>query len=227
MKTKKSVASVREPALRYRGLVRGRLISTAYNLQSNKGFALLLTLVVISVVLAIGLSLLQVTVKQLSLSSLARESTIALYAANTGLECMQFHRSIPDTRSKFLRDDTNDWPPDLNCADVNQVAGSKQAATLVDGSSSQWLYNYQYQFELDYGAVGSADNACVETSLYIADLRDSSTDIEDEPVTGEGLTTVSCTSGTICTTIFARGYNRPCDQLNSIFTVQRELTIEY
>ena len=151
--------------------------------SSKKGFALLLTLVVISVVLAVGLSLLQVTIKQLSLSSLARESTIALYASNAGLECMQYHRSVPETRAKFLRDDPDDWPPDIQCGDVSYVEGSKQAETLIDGDSGQWLYNYEYQFELDYGVGGEADNACVETSLYVADLRDSDDDVEED---GEG-----------------------------------------
>ena len=192
----------------------------------NEGFALLLTLVVISVVLAIGLSLLQITVKQLSLSSLARESTVAIYSANTGIECMQYHRSVPATRAKFLRDDEINWPPSVQCADENPTW--TQTQTLIDNDQGRFLYNYKYRYELAQGEAGTADDACVETSLYIADMRSATADI-NYVVADEGLATIACDVNTssICTTIFSRGFNRPCDQLDSIFTVQRELTITY
>jgi len=198
--------------------------SQVKKIKSESGFALLLTLVVISVVLAVGLSLLQVTVKQLSLSSISRESTIALYTANTGVECIQYWRSIPTYRSEFLSGPSN--PPTIQCADENP--SWSETTTLIDGSSGRYLYNYLYRFDIDYGTAEVTDDVCLETSLYIADLESASADIdEDISSAGEGLVTLNCQAGGICTTIFSRGFNRPCDQLDSIFTVQRELTIEY
>ena len=191
-----------------------------YTLNPNRGFALLITLVVISILLSIGLSLLQITLKQISFSSIARESEVALYAANSAIECMQYHRAQPGTRSDLLNEGSGDWPPVLECADTNPL--DQQETTLINGASGVFLYNYWYQYDL------SANNTCIEASIYMADMRDATSDI-DQDITGagEGLSTISCDSGEICTTIFARGYNRPCSQLDSLFTVQRELTIEY
>ncbi len=57
------------------------------------GFALLLTLIISSVALSIGLSLLDITVKQLSLGATARESEIAFQVAATAMNCLQFARN--------------------------------------------------------------------------------------------------------------------------------------
>ncbi|MBI4692295.1 MAG: hypothetical protein HY773_02560 [Candidatus Terrybacteria bacterium] len=53
----------------------------------NTGFTLLLSLLVISIVLVTGLSISGVIMKEIMLSGLGRESQIAFYAADTGLEC--------------------------------------------------------------------------------------------------------------------------------------------
>jgi hypothetical protein len=54
---------------------------------SKKGFALLFTVLVISIILAIGLGISDVTYKQTILSSLARNSQLAFYQADSGVEC--------------------------------------------------------------------------------------------------------------------------------------------
>lgn len=190
--------------------------------KDSSGFALLLTLVVISVLLAVGLSLLQVTVKQLSLSSIARESTISIYVANSGVECMQYYRSVPAYRTQFLSGPAS--APSVTCGGENPE--SSESETLIDGSSGRFLYNYQYRFNIDYDTAATTDDTCLETSLYIADLTEATADITED-ISGEGLPTLNCAEGEICTTIFSRGFNRPCDQLDSIFTVQRELTVTY
>lgn len=198
--------------------------------QQNAGFALLLTLVIVSVVLAIGLSLLQITTKQSSLSSVARESEIALNAATTGTECMQYYRSQPETEAAFLNKPYNDVPVDeasrtallssLKCGDEN--SDSLDREVLAEGK----VYNYKYVYNIDYGNSDSTDDTCLEVSLYMTDLGGESSNI-DQALADEGLDSLTCSAGSICTTIFSRGYNRPCDQLDSIFTVQRELTVEY
>lgn len=54
---------------------------------SPRGFTLLIAIVLTSVLLAIGLALLDVTYKQVTLSSSARQSQYAFYAADSALEC--------------------------------------------------------------------------------------------------------------------------------------------
>lgn len=187
--------------------------------KNQKGFALLITLVVVSVVLAIGLSLLFVTTKQYLLAVTANESEKAFQAAQIGLECMRYHRAQSATRAKLLREDTSGWPPPLACAGV--TSNIVNSSPILSGApSGAWMYKYQYSYDIN--------NSCVDTSLYIADYREATSDTAyNISGQGEGLGEIECTAGTLCTAIFARGYNRPCAQLDSILTIQREITVEY
>lgn len=57
------------------------------NIKQSKGFALLFAVLAASVLLSIGLSIFTITVKELALSSYARESQFSFYAADSGAEC--------------------------------------------------------------------------------------------------------------------------------------------
>ena len=56
----------------------------------NKGFTLLLALIVANVVLIIGLGVYGIIIKEIQLSGLGRESQIAFYAADSGTECVLY-----------------------------------------------------------------------------------------------------------------------------------------
>ena len=57
---------------------------------TNRGFTLLYAVLVSSLMLSIGLAIFNITIKELLLSSAARESQFAFYAADTGIECALF-----------------------------------------------------------------------------------------------------------------------------------------
>jgi len=61
--------------------------SSAGRLQPNRGFAMLFSVLVSSLLVVIGLSIFNITLKELTISTSARESQTAFYAANSGLEC--------------------------------------------------------------------------------------------------------------------------------------------
>lgn len=183
----------------------------------EKGFALLVTLVVVSVVLAIGLSLLFVTTRQYVLAVMANESEKAFQASQIGLECLRYWRNQPDVVSQFLRDQS--YPDPIECAGVSSSVIESSGTPFSGG---HWLYYYLYRFNL-------AGDRCVEPAIYIADMRNY-TGSEDEliiPISNEGLSSIRCAAGTVCTAIFARGFNRPCNQLDSIYAIQREITIQF
>ena len=185
---------------------------------SQSGFALLMSLVVITIVLAIGLTILNITMKQLSLSSLARESEVAIYAASTGLECAQYHLNSQTMRELWLNydDDPDDTSaPALPCA--GQASEWEETNHRFYTSPERNTFNYQYRYDLPTGQ-------CTEISLHMIDASASGEAVE--VLTNEGLDTLRCDGGNICTTIFARGYNRPCADRAALFTVQRELTLQ-
>jgi Tfp pilus assembly protein PilE len=67
------------------------------NIQKNKGYTLLFAVMVSSLVLAVGISILNISKKEFLLSSSARESITAFYAADSALECAVYH----DNEGKF------------------------------------------------------------------------------------------------------------------------------
>ncbi len=56
-------------------------------MKTQKGFTLLMSVLVASVLLALGYAIFNIAVKQVTLSSSGRESQFAFYAADTGIEC--------------------------------------------------------------------------------------------------------------------------------------------
>ncbi len=57
------------------------------SMKNQQGFTLLLAALVASIVLALGTSIFQLAQKELTLSSIGRDSQFAFYAADTGAEC--------------------------------------------------------------------------------------------------------------------------------------------
>lgn len=58
--------------------------------KNSKGYTLLFAVIVASVTLAIGVSILTISKKEFLLSSAARESSISFYAADAGFECAMY-----------------------------------------------------------------------------------------------------------------------------------------
>lgn len=57
------------------------------NKQKQKGFTLLLAVLISGVLLAVGLAIFNITIRELILSSSGRDSQFAFYAADSGAEC--------------------------------------------------------------------------------------------------------------------------------------------
>lgn len=57
---------------------------------NKKGFTLLFAVLISSVALSVGISIFNISIKELKLSTSARESQFALYASDTGIDCAIF-----------------------------------------------------------------------------------------------------------------------------------------
>lgn len=70
---------------------------------SLRGFTLLIALILTSVILAVGVALLDIAVKQLQLSSSAKNSQYAFYNADSALECALYwdQKGTGNGRSAF------------------------------------------------------------------------------------------------------------------------------
>lgn len=59
--------------------------------KQQPGFTILFAVIVSALVLSIGLSIANITLKQIKISSLGRESQIAFYGADSGSECVLYY----------------------------------------------------------------------------------------------------------------------------------------
>ncbi len=175
----------------------------------QKGFALLLSLIVSSIVLAIGLSMLQITLKQLSLGTTTKGSEIAFQAANAGMECLRYTRNDPN--NDFLSGNIT-----LKCL----VNPSPLSVDDENGGAGP-IYRYNPANKITWNTAGGS--ACIDIDMYYIDA--SANSVTYTFPSGDEKT---CALGDACTFGFVRGYNRGCNEIgSSIFTVQRELTVEF
>ncbi|MFT5036527.1 MAG: hypothetical protein ACI9VM_000087 [Candidatus Azotimanducaceae bacterium] len=181
--------------------------------KNNSGFALLLTLIVVSVVLSIGLSLIDTTLKQLTLSGLGRDAEIAFHAAYAGAECAHYYR---------WRDASTligEAPPILgNClSSSDNVLGSY---------SSPETNVHLAQYAIDWG--GSGSKKCTKIDLYLYDAFSQGVLVSHDILTvGDQGEVEFCEANSVCTVIISRGYNRACTDLGSIRTVEQEVILQY
>ncbi|MFA6158791.1 MAG: hypothetical protein WC763_04200 [Candidatus Paceibacterota bacterium] len=106
-------------------------MNTTVTTRKQRGFAMLFAVLTSSVLLSIGLSIFSLTVKELALSSAGKESQIAFYAADSGVECALYWDI---TKAAFATSSSPLASPTLECAGqdglaISEVKGSSAATT--------------------------------------------------------------------------------------------------
>ncbi len=184
-----------------------------YTDNTQGGFALLITIIVLSVVLAIGLSLLEISLKQINLTITARESELAFVAANSGIECAQFSRFHREVSTTF---DNEEF----------EFACFAQGARIIDAVIRRPANPRVYEYQTQYDVPSASGDMCVDMTVYIIDNRTSSNDLTFN-FNNQGVASRECPGNSVCTNIFSRGYNRACGAIGDRNTVQREMTAEF
>ncbi len=118
--------------------------------HTQRGFALLIAIIFMSVMLSFGLALGSVSYKQQVLASSAVQSQYAFYAADAGLECALYY----DQQQNFFAYPPSDPPsaPAIVCDNSPAIS-----ATEV-WSASQWIVTNR--LSLDSG------KRCVDITVY-------------------------------------------------------------
>ena len=182
------------------------------------GFALLMTLIVVTVVISIGLSVLDLSIKQIRLSTNARDSEIAFHAANAGMECARFVRRNLSSAME------NGDPISPVCFTGGP---SPNNVTQISSDSNGDVFRYDYAFS--WGGTAArcsqittlvASSSFSGAGLFIANMT---TLVPGYPSGA----TKSCAAGERCTVISVRGYNKTCNNVSSYGTVQREVLLQF
>ena len=205
----------------------------ADNKTSQSGFALLVSLIVVSVVVSVGLVLLDVSIKQIRLSSNSTDSEIAFHAANAGMECAQYWRR---QQSAAIQGDQFATPSPIGsggtmsgitCFDDPDGPQNVSDTGEASGSGDGEVHTYKYEFDW------ASDDRCTEIDMVVvaADVFGNgmeATNMSDvNVIPGYPNSTLDCPAGSFCTAISAKGYNRNCDQKDSFGTIERDVLLEF
>lgn len=108
--------------------------------RSQGGFTLLLAALVASLVLILGVSIFELVQKEISLSSLGRDSQFAFYAADTAAECALFW----DVRYGYFSSSTPSIQPTCDGVQWRELAppvGSPESLPFTSSLEIEDLFN--------------------------------------------------------------------------------------
>lgn len=162
--------------------------------MKQKGFTILFAVLVSSIVLALGLGIVAITMKEVQLSGTGRDSQLAFYAADSGAECAFYW----DLKGDYFAT-SSPWALGVNQSDMkcnNQIIFTNNGWTEV-GSSGSATTTFWF-------TMASANSF---------DITNSSNPNISKPCTKVQVGKYNV-GGEIKTTIDARGYNT-CDTTNA------------
>lgn len=202
------------------------MILINFKTKEQSGFALLLTIIIIGVVLAITLTTINLSIKQTRLASDTRDSEIAFHAASAGVECIQHWR-----RSNVTAYESGSASVPITCFGETRNATVAQAVDPADLSGDGEVYHYEY--EISWGTGASERCSEMRFLVFNADfvgdplvLENVSSYVEGYPRDEDRKT---CDSGGLCTIFAGRGYSTACPSSGvfPIGTVQRAIYLEF
>jgi Tfp pilus assembly protein PilE len=191
---------------------------TTHNTKS--GFTLLFSILVATMVVSIGATIISIAIRQTILSGTSRESQYAFYAANTVLECAHYWDTANRTElggksvfpapgvtpAEILIISSDSESSSVTCSGVNIITGAENDGKGIERDGSENSNEATFYLKIK-NQVPSLSTAFPEYT-YCAEATVKKTN----------------DSGTIKTTIEAKGYNT-CDTTN-VRRVERGL-IQY
>jgi type II secretory pathway pseudopilin PulG len=199
------------------------MVPTKKNVQkkNEQGFALLMTLIVVTVVVAIGLTVLDLSTKQIRLSTNAKDSEVAFHAANAGMECARYWRR----QASNLMETGGAVIP--SCFGVSLYSNARsQITTSVSGDGEVYKYDYSFTW--------AGDTRCSQITTLVASSTSQGSGLTIGNMAslvpgypGGALDEKECAAGERCTVLSVRGYNKPCNNASGYGTVQREVLLQF
>jgi hypothetical protein len=176
--------------------------------SNKKGFAMLFAVLVSSVLLSVGISIFNLTLKELTLSSSGRESQFAFYSADTGIECAlywDFKSTVPSTMfATSSASQAGSWRTPYINSDNPSCVGVDLKASLITPLSTT-ATNAQTRFQLSIPNL-DAQGASAPYCAIVTVTKD--------------------TVGSPGTMIESRGYNMDCSSTDQN-RIERALRVTY
>ena len=192
--------------------------------HTESGFALIMTLIIVGVLISIGLTVLELTISQVKLSTNARASEVAFNAANAGLECARYWRRQASDAMEI----GDQIAPECFGDDI-YITGSPVSPSSVSGTGAGDVYLYDYEFT--WGEAGDRCTQVITLVVVSEDVPLNELVVSEAAILavipGYDGSDLSCTAGARCTVMSVRGYNSNCTQVSNFGTVQREVLLQF
>jgi len=196
-------------------------------LKRKGGFALLITIMVVSVVVAVTLAIVELSMKQLELSVNSVDSELAFQAANAGLECARFWRR--DQSDEFENGD----PVTFDCFDQSTTSNDSALTITQTGVGEVYLYNA----ELSWGAAPFERCSQMDIISMVVPATTTPPGVTLGNGTGSNSlkrvlagypsNSTTCDPGGQCTIMSVTGYSSSCINKNQSGTQRREILLEF
>lgn len=198
-------------------------MSMVHNKKQSTGFALLMSLIVVSVVVSIGLAVLDLTLKQLRLSTNSKDSETAFHAANAAMECARYWRNT--SSSTFSAGDNL---PIVGCfgIEIGSVTADSVGVNRF-GQARKYSFTNNGVEGITWGK--EKIQRCSQIDILVLNsVVGATTTVErmSDVIPGYPKSEKECEPDGRCTVIAARGYSRACNQVALPGTVQREVLLE-
>ena len=128
-----------------------------HNNSSARGFALLVAIIFTAVILSVGLSLLDVSYKQIILASTSKKSQYAFYNADAALECALEMDQVSHTFD-YVNEPTGTQPSPIMC----EGQSFKYSSVASDGTKRTTTFNIPCQ------SSSTTYNASVTVYKYLS-----------------------------------------------------------
>jgi hypothetical protein len=192
--------------------------------KQEPGFALLITILVLSVVVAVTLAIVELSIKQLKLSVDSTDSEIAFHAANAGLECARYTRRKESANFEAGSNVT------FNCFGNNEVVARQASLGLSATGIGPDGAVYRYKQDIEWGTAPNERCTSMDIIAMIATttvtLGGAGSNSLTTKINGYENDTKDCVAGERCTIMSVTGYSSPCTATSSAGTLRREILLE-
>lgn len=192
--------------------------------QKQSGFALLITIMVLSVVVAVTLAIVDLSLKQLKLSVDSTDSEIAFHAANAGLECARYIRRVQSD------DFENGENINIECFDdVATVSPESSLGFSTSGVGPNGAV-YRYQHDIEWGTAPSERCTSMDIIVMVATstvtIGGSGAATLRNRINGYDSDEKVCEAGERCTIMSVVGYSSACTSISAPGVLRREILLE-
>ena len=198
---------------------------TPINLNRQRGFALLMSLLIIGVVISVTMAIVELSLKQLELSVSSRDSEIAFAAANAGMECAKLIRRSASTTIESGANTTFD------CFEtISSVGNTGSTIHIQSGGSNGSVYRYQPA--IDWSGSDRCSDIDMVTMVVNSDaggplvIGGGGNNSLKKVFSGYPNDTKTCEPGGNCTIVSVKGYSAKCAEKANSGTLMREILLE-